>query len=697
MPPGHAHISRELAVPVFEGEKIVAILGVGNKSADYNQTDVEVVSELAKMAWDILGRKEAERKFSESQRILKTLIDNLPGIVFRCSINADMLMNIEFISDGCKEITGYIPDEFTASSFNYLDFVHPDDCNMVAVMISDFFNNKEPYEVQFRIIHKNKSIRWIWGRGIVVSSKEGTSVTVEGFGADITELRRKDSELRLFASAIHQVAETIVITDTRGIIKYVNPSFEKITGYSSLEAIGAKPCILKSGEHGESFYHELWATIKSGRIWNGRFINRKKDGSLYTEDASISPVFDGSGVITDFVAVKRDITKELAMETQLFQAQKMEAIGSLAGGIAHDFNNILFPLIGFSDILQQDLPEDSPLQDYVSEILTASFRAKELVKQILAFSRQSKQEKSVSRIQNILHEVIRFSKATLPSTITVRTFIEKACRPVLADPTQIHQIVMNLVTNALHAMEENGGILSISLDEIVMDIESSLRFSLKQGLHLRLTVSDTGCGIDPAIQGRIFDPYFTTKENGKGTGIGLAVVHGLVKSHGGDIELQSTPGEGTSFIIYFPCLMEDRKDAQKDLLTPIPRGSEKILVVDDEEAIARMGRQMLERLGYTVTVRTSSSEAFQLFKDDPYRFDLVITDMTMPKMTGDQLSMEIKKIRTGIPIIICTGFSEKMDEDKARMLGIEGFVMKPILQNELVLKVREVLDNMGKL
>jgi len=696
LPNGHAHIARELVVPVFEGEKIVAVLGVGNKYADYNQTDVEVVNELAKMAWDILGRKEAEKRFSESQRVLKTLIDNLPGIVFRCRVSSDLKLEVEFVSDGCAPITGYTPDEFTTGQVIFFDIVHPDDSAMIARMVPGFFNNNQPYEVEFRVVHRNGTFRHLWGRGIAVSSIEGAYVTIEGFISDITELRSKDAELRRFASAMHQVADTIIMTDKRGIIKYVNPSFEKTSGYSCSDAIGKKIKVLNRGEHDEGLHRDLWSTIESGRIWNGRFVSRKKDGGLYTEDASITPVFDGIGVITGFVAVKRDITKELALEDQLYQAQKMEAIGSLAGGIAHDFNNILFPLIGFSDILQQDLPSDSHLQDYVSEILTASFRAKELVKQILTFSRQSRAEKTVLRIQNILGEVVRFSRATLPSTITVRTFINTKCRPVLADSTQIHQIAMNLVTNALHAMEENGGVLTIALDEIQMDNEFSSNLSMEPGLYIRMTVSDTGCGIAPAIQGRIFDPYFTTKEKDKGTGIGLAVVHGIVKSHGGNIELQSTKGEGTSFIIYFPCLMEDRKDAQKDSMAPTPCGSEKILVVDDEEAIARMVRQMLERLGYTVTVRTSSAEAFQLFKDDPYRFDLVITDMTMPKMTGDQLSMEIKKIRTGIPIIICTGFSEKMDEDKARMLGIEGFVLKPILQNELAVKVREVLDNKEK-
>ncbi|WP_051283906.1 PAS domain S-box protein [Desulforegula conservatrix] len=694
LPPGHTHISRELVVPVFEGEKIVATLGVGNKRADYDQVDVEVVTELAKMAWDILGRKEAEKRFGESQRVLKTLMDNLPGIVFRCRVSSELKLEVEFVSDGCTAITGYSPDEFTTGQVNFFDIVHHEDSAMIARMVPGFFNNNRPYEVEFRVIHRNGAFRHLWGRGIAVSSMEGAFVTIEGFISDITELRSKDAELRRFASAMHQVADTIIITDKSGVIKYVNPSFEKTSGYGCSEVMGKKAKVLNRGALDDGLHRDLWSTIESGRIWSGRFVSRKKDGSLYTEEATISPVFDDNGEIIEFVAVKRDITNELNLEAQIFQSQKMEAIGALSGGIAHDFNNILFPLIGFSDILQQDLPADSHLQDYVSEILTASFRAKELVKQILAFSRQSKAGKTVLRIQNILGEVVRFSRATLPSTITVRTFINTKCRPVLADSTQIHQIAMNLVTNALHAMEENGGVLTIALDEIQMDNELSSNLSIESGLYIRMAVSDTGCGIAPAIQGRIFDPYFTTKD--KGTGIGLAVVHGIVKSHGGNIELQSTKGEGTSFVIYFPCLMEDRKDAQKDYMVPTPCGSEKILVVDDEEAIARMVRQMLERLGYTVTVRTSSAEAFQLFKDDPYRFDLVITDMTMPKMTGDQLSMGIKKIRAGVPIIICTGFSEKMDADKARMLGIEGFVLKPILQNELAVKVREVLDNKEK-
>lgn len=691
LPTGHIPIIRELVVPVFEGERIVAVLGVGNKLFDYNDMDVEIVSELAKMAWDILTRKKTEEALKESRRALNTLVNNLPGTVFRCRI--DRNWGMEYLSYGCLALTGYEPDEITNSpSLFFGDLIHPEDREKVWTDIQYSLVTKRAYETEYRLIHRDSSIKQVLERGTVVFSDDGEPLAIEGFIADITESKEKDYELRRFASAIHQIAEIIIITDEKGIIKYVNPTFENVTGYVFSEVIGQNVSILEARDSDESFVNELWQTILSGKKWHGRFLSRKKDGSLYTEEGSISPVFDEKGEIIEFVAVKRDITNEINLEERLFQAQKIEAIGSLAGGIAHDFNNILFPLIGFSDILQQDLPKDSHLQDYVSEIMTASLRARELVKQILAFSRQSNQERTIVRIQNILNEVVRFSKAALPSTINIKTFIDHKCRPVSADSTQIHQVAMNLITNALHAMEEKGGVLSISLDEVSLSPLAASDLSLEPGLYVRLTVTDTGYGIDPNIQEKIFDPYFTTKENGKGTGIGLAVVHGIVKSHGGSIELKSSPGQGAMFVIYLPCLMEEKAETKRDSFAPISGGNEKILVLDDEETIARMVRQMLERLGYSVTVRTSSIEALQLFKDDPDRFDLIITDMTMPNMTGDKFSAEIKRIRRNMPIIICTGFSEKMDADKARILGIDGFVFKPILQNELAEKIRDIFD-----
>lgn len=803
----------DLIVPVFEKDRVAAILGVANKGSLYTRSDMDTVTELSSMVWDIITRKRSQIELSESRKKMKTLLDNLPGMAFRCRYDSDWSM--EYLSNGCLELTGYDAEEFINTSvFTYNGIIHPEDREVVRSVVVGSFRDFRPYEVEYRIMHKDGSIRWVWEKGAAVRDESGRIVSFEGFLSDmtekvmakdmlkeqgnilktildgipdililmnpdhtiisgnraaferlgkksseiegrkcfelfgrtnncgrcttsvslrtgknasheryepvlgrwfhintipiltddgrvsmiveqlqdITERRENEAELRRLASAVHHVAETIVITDEKGRIKYANPSFEATTGYSPSAALGMNPSILKSGVQDDAFYSDLWSTITSGKTWYGRMVNRKKDGSLYTEDASISPVMDENGKITEFVAVKRDITGELNMEAQLFQAQKMEAIGALAGGIAHDFNNVLFPLMGYGEMLQMDLPEDSFLQDYVLEILRASKRAKALVQQILAFSRQSAIEKTAVRIQSIMNEVIRFTRASLPSTIKVRTSIDKKCRPVLADQTQIHQVAMNLMTNAFHAMEENGGELHISLREI--GHEEALTFSsdLPKGFYARLSISDSGCGIDPSIKDKIFNPYFTTKEKGKGTGIGLAVVHGIVKSHGGSITMNSELGKGTTFDIVLPCINDHEMEAMKDQVIPVSGGEEKILVVDDEEPIARMLRQMLERFGYAVTVRTSSTEALQLFRDNPERFDLVITDMTMPGMTGDRLAMELRNIRPDIRIIICTGFSEKINEDIAKSIGIDGYVFKPVLQNELVGMIKAIVD-----
>ena len=380
------------------------------------------------------------------------------------------------------------------------------------------------------------------------------------------------------------------------------------------------------------------------------------------------------------------------LQTQLQQAQKMESIGTLAGGIAHDFNNILFPIIGYAEMALEDISEDSSLRNSINEILHGAKRAGDLVKQILTFSRQADQELKPLRVQLVIKEVLKLIRSSLPSTIKINKYINNNCGLVIADPTQIHQVAMNLITNAYHAMEETGGELEVSLKEVDLDVEDLRDPVMMPGAYVCLTVADTGPGMDQLVIDRIFDPYFTTKEDGKGTGLGLAVVHGIVKSYKGDIRVYSEPGEGTVFHVYLPEIETQAVTEEIETITPVQKGTERILLVDDEDQIVRMEKKMLERLGYNVTERTGSIEAFEVFRIAPDRFDLVITDMTMPNMTGVQLSRTLMAIRSDIPIIICSGFSEQISSEKAKAWGISGFVMKPVIMRELAKKIRAVLD-----
>ena len=380
------------------------------------------------------------------------------------------------------------------------------------------------------------------------------------------------------------------------------------------------------------------------------------------------------------------------LQAKLSQAQKMESIGNLAGGIAHDFNNILCPVVGMSEMLLEDLPMGSREWKNVQAILKAGIRGRDLVKQILAFSRQSEHRMIPTRIQNVLKEVIKLSRATIPANIEIYQDIQQDCGMVMADPSQIHQIGMNIITNAFHAIGNTGGKISVKLRQTVLETPEPLDINLSPGVYAVLSVSDTGHGMSEDIIGKIFDPYFTTKEQGKGTGLGLAVVYGIVKENKGKIKVHSEAGKGTTFDIYLP-LMEESDSTQSLTETEgCQGGNERILLVDDEESVAKFVTQMLTRLGYNVTSHVTSHKALRTFQDDPNGFDLVITDMTMPEMTGDQLAIEILSIKADTPIIICTGFSERINKEQAENIGVKGFLMKPVLKSDMAKMVRKVLD-----
>ena len=391
--------------------------------------------------------------------------------------------------------------------------------------------------------------------------------------------------------------------------------------------------------------------------------------------------------------IATDITDLKTMEEELRQARKMESIGTLAGGIAHDFNNILFPIMGHTEMLLEDIPEDSPSRNSLKEIHTATLRAKNLVKQILTFSRQERSELNLMKIQPIIKETLKLIRATIPTTIEIKQDIQTDCGAVKADPTQIHQIVMNLATNAYHAVEETGGELNIRLKEVEFGDLDLFNPDINPPKYARLSISDTGKGMDKDIIKKIFDPFFTTKETGKGTGMGLSVVHGIVKNMNGTIKVDSRPDKGTEFHIYLPlaeAVIEQQQATNE--ASYIQNGTEHILLVDDENIVATVVKQMLERLGYQVTARTSSIEALEAFRASSDKFDIIITDMQMPNMSGDKLAFELTKIRPDIPILLCTGFSETMSEEKAFSMGIKGFLIKPIVLKDLSQKIREVLD-----
>jgi len=404
-----------------------------------------------------------------------------------------------------------------------------------------------------------------------------------------------------------------------------------------------------------------------------------------------------TGAVVTFIDItkrKQAIAEKEKLNTQLQQAQKMEAIGTLAGGIAHDFNNILAAMLGYAELAQMKMKGQENILKDIDQVLQAGSRAKELVRQILAFSRQAKYERRPVEMDVVVNEALKLLRASIPATIEIKTNIDSKGGTVLGDSTQIHQVLMNLCTNAYHAMRETGGTLTVSLsrEDILPEHPAINGFALTPGPYSKLQITDTGSGMTQAIMARIFEPYFTTRSKSEGTGMGLALTHGIVKEHGGHIAVFSEPKRGTVFTVFLPAMVSDLAGSAAEKLEPLSGGTERILFVDDEEGIMLMEQQILESLGYQVTAMSSGIEAFQRFMAGPDDFDLVITDMTMPQMTGAEMVQKILALRPDIPIILCTGFSELINEAKAKAMGIREFVMKPIVTRDIVGIIRKLLD-----
>ncbi|MBI5578960.1 MAG: PAS domain S-box protein [Deltaproteobacteria bacterium] len=500
-------------------------------------------------------------------------------------------------------------------------------------------------------------------------------------------LRESEENYRLF---FDNALDAIFIAQD-GVIKFPN---QRVLDWSGLSAEKLKHVAFETFIHPED---RAAAVERYQRRLRGENIPmpnvfrliHPKGQEFWVQASAVSIDWEGRPAQLNFV---RDITAQKKLEDQLVQAQKMEAIGSLAGGIAHDFNNILSVIIGNSEILDLTNAVESSAKDSLSQIMAAAQRAKQLVKQILAFSRHTKQEKHIINLKPIVKETIEFLRSSLPAAIQLKYHLDPNSGQVLADTTQMQQVLMNLCTNASHAMETEGGVLEIDLRNVEL-AEEDVRFEseVEAGGYARLTVSDTGHGIDPTILSRIFEPYFTTKEQGKGTGLGLSVVHGIIKSYGGMIRVYSEMGKGTSFRVYVP-LAGDLAMSEAAPPGPLPTGDERILFVDDEPVLADISRRMLGRLGYRVEVRTSPVEALEAFRANPGKFDLVITDMNMPQMTGLKLARKLTEIRPGTAIILCTGFSDQANEERAQAMGIRAFLLKPMVMRDLAEAVRKALD-----
>jgi PAS domain S-box-containing protein len=517
---------------------------------------------------------------------------------------------------------------------------------------------------------------------------------INALNDEIIERERGEKERVRLARAIEQAAEAIFMCDAQWLFTYVNPAFERISGYARDEVLGRNAAMLRSDSFGPEYYNQIREIINRDNAWSGHITTRRKDAAKIEAEITVSSVKDSQGAIINYVFILRDVTRELRLEQELRQAQKMEAIGTLAGGIAHDFNNILTAIIGSTYLAQQKVAEGDSATLDLERVLVACSRAKNLVNRILTFSRQGEHELKPVHVAEVVDEVLKLMRSSIPSTIEI--FQHSSTPPqgdvVLADLTQIHQVLMNLCTNAAHAMRSEGGELSVTLSNVEVDASMTALYpGLNPGSCVRLTVMDSGHGMEESIRDRIFDPYFTTKEVGEGTGMGLAVVQGIIKSLGGAISVYSEPGQGTSFHLFLPQFSGAASNGNTSPNVTCG-GTERILFVDDEAMLAELGQELLKSLGYAVTATQSSREALRLFHADPNAYDLVITDMSMPGLTGKELARELMAVRSDIPVILCTGFSDRINEKQAKEAGIREYVMKPYSYSSLDKSIRRVLD-----
>jgi PAS domain S-box-containing protein len=647
------------------------------------------------IARDITGRKRDEQALRQTQERLE-----LAQRVGRFGhYTWDVQANTGEWSAEYEALYGLAPGTFGGTIEAWRALVHPEDLER-AERATGAMDGDGPYCSDFRVIWPDGSIHWLHARSRMIRAQDGTPLRLVGVNLDVTERKHIEERLADLAAAVEQVADDIVVTDIEGRVRYVNPAFECTTGYSLAESTGRDITTLLGGDPDAAAEREMWDAVRAGGVWQGRFENRTRDGRLILQDATISPIRDASGRITGYASVRRDVTRKVELEAHAAQAQRLEAIGTLAGGIAHDLNNTLGAVIGYTEMALDKcaadpaLPGGGELRDDLQAIMQGSRRASDLIRQILAFSRQEKREVGPVQVGPIVHDALAFLRAAIPAAIEIDEHIDSSSS-VLADPSEIHQVMVNLCTNASAAMSERGGTLEVRLADEELDAgHSAQRLGLAPGRFLRLTVSDDGCGMTPEVLARVFEPFFTTRANGLGTGLGLAIVHGIVKRAGGAINVASEVGKGTTLEIYLP--VAAARTAETGPTPDRPgAGTERILFVDDEVMLGRLAVQALGRSGYQVTTFATGMEALAAFEADPGGVDLVVTDMTMPGMTGDELTRRLRRIRPDLPIVLCTGFSERIDAKAAKAMGIDEFVMKPVLMSELAKVIRGALDRVG--
>jgi len=689
--PAALYLSRRLTAPIAGLTKAVDRMATGDLDTTLPAASYRELQSLSH-SFDLMRRelKQQTEDLRESEHRHRSLLSQLPIGVYRNSPgrSGQFIMANEAIA----RMFGYeSPDQFIRTKVSEL-YMDPSERESFSKRL---IRQGRIDAAVLRLKKKDGSPFWASVTAVVVHNNQGGIEYFDGIIEDITERKRAEEALRdseeKYRSLVEATSDWIWEIDKKGTYTYSSPKVTELLGYKTEEIIGKTPFDFMPPEEKKrvsDIFNRMLSAHSSFESFENIILH--KNGSHVILETSGVPILNRKGKLLGYRGVNRDITERKALENQLLQAQKMEAIGRLAGGVAHDFNNILSAILGYAELALMERSLEPPIKNKLSAIQFSGKRARDLVNQILAFSRMEEQVRTPIEIGLILKDALKLLRPAIPATIDIQTHISVECS-IIGDPTRVHQILMNLVTNAYQAMLKTGGTLFISLTRVDLKSEAAKLAQIPDGEYGKLTVSDTGVGIPADDIDRIFEPYFTTKVKGKGTGLGLATVHGIVKTHGGTISVESQIGQGTTFEVYLPLALESEVQEQKET-SRLLGGNERILLVDDEPDILEIEKEMLEKLGYCLKVADNAREALQLFTQEPDQFDLVITDMTMPGMTGDKLAGELRKIHSNIPIILCTGFSELISSDKATSLGINGFVMKPVGLKALSTVIRNTLD-----
>lgn len=645
------------------------------------------VPHIISITRDIGELKRAEQEILSQKKLFETMFNAMSDAI----VITDTKRRIQLINKGLETTFGYRQEELIGKTTEVL-YVSPEEYFETGKAV---FNNESPRPTSFyTTLYKDKFGRSFPGETFGTKLFDNKNIWIGNLGImrDITKRKQDEADLERLRVAIEQAGEVIVITDADGIIQYTNPAFEKVTGYTLDEAYLQNPRILKSGLQDEAFYKELWETISSGQTWTGRMVNKSKDGSLYTEKATISPVFNAVGYIINYVAIKRDITAQLKLEAQYIQAQKMESVGRLTGGVAHDFNNILAIIIGYTEMALEQVKPTEKLHADLGKIYDAAIRSADIVRQLLAFSRKQTIAPKVLDLNKTVAGTLTMLHRLIGEDIDLKWKPTANLAPVLIDPSQLDQILANLCVNARDAIDGVGKV-TIETDFVTLDQEyCDNHLGFRPGEYVKLSVSDSGCGIEKDIINKIFEPFFTTKGT-SGTGLGLSTVFGIVKQNNGFVNLYSEVNEGTTFKIYLPAQKGETVWIAGTMLeNPEMSHGETILLVEDDKTILEMGVTMLERMKYRVLTANSPTEALRIAKEYTGKIDLLITDVIMPEMNGKALSHQLLALSPDLKVMYMSGYTANVIAHHGILDKGIHFLQKPFSRKELSKTIREVLE-----